>query len=47
MITGILLLYIGFKLQLPTLYFIGCWTVIIGKAINFTLITYKKGKDAE
>jgi hypothetical protein len=34
MITGILLLYIGLKNGYPALYLIGCWAVILIRALK-------------
>ena len=35
MIAGLLLLYIGMKLGLPFLYFVGCWVLIGLNLIKF------------
>lgn len=49
MVTGILLLYIGLRFEFPTLYLVGCWAIIIVKAVyaawNFCKGIYQAGRD--
>jgi len=47
MLVGILLLYIGMRLNFPTLYLIGCWVAILVRALQFYcgfVAGYKNGK---
>jgi hypothetical protein len=45
-ITGFLLMYIGYRFTFPALYFVGCWMLIIIRAFDFTIKVYQKGKES-
>lgn len=45
MIATILLIYIGARLQAPTLYFVLCLTTVFIQLIKFGVAMYKAGSD--